>query len=73
METVTRNFTYHAPTDEQVALYREIRSKVTELAEMIEARCPNGREKSLAMTKLEESAMWANASIARSCMEGGGR
>lgn len=69
METVTRNFTYHAPTEEQVALYGEIRSKAKELAEMIEVRCSNSREKSLAMTKLEESVMWANASIARSCIE----
>lgn len=70
METVARNFTYHPPTDEQVGHYKEIRSKARELAELVEARCPNSREKSLAMTKLEESVMWANASIARNGGDG---
>ena len=36
-----------------------------ELAELIEACCPDSREKSLAHTKVEEAAMWANAAIAR--------
>lgn len=70
MEAVARNFTYHPPTDEQGGLYKEIRSKARELAELVEARCPNSREKSLAMTKLEESVMWANASIARNGGDG---
>lgn len=70
METVARNFTYHPPTDEQGALYKAIRAKARELAELVEERCPNSREKSLAMTKLEESVMWANASIARNGGDG---
>ena len=32
----------------------------------IKNNVPDGREKSLAMTKLEECCMWANAGIARS-------
>jgi predicted DNA-binding helix-hairpin-helix protein len=36
-----------------------------ELAELIEACCPDSREKSLAHTKVEEATMWANAAIAR--------
>ena len=40
-------------------------AKGKELAYLIDGICPNSREKSLAMTKLEESVMWANASIAR--------
>lgn len=35
------------------------------MARTIAGRCPDSREKSLAMTKLEECSMWANASIAR--------
>lgn len=69
MEEVARNFAYHAPNNRQAVFYGEIRSKARELAETIERRCPESREKSLAMTKLEESVMWANASIARN---GGG-
>lgn len=33
------------------------------LLEQIEVSCPNSREKSLAITKLEECCMWANKSI----------
>lgn len=36
-----------------------------ELAYLIDDVCQGSREKSLAMTKLEESVMWANAYIAR--------
>ena len=31
----------------------------------IDSLCPDSREKSLAITKIEESVMWANAAIAR--------
>lgn len=33
---------------------------------MIDALVPDGREKSLALTHLEETVMWANAGVARS-------
>ena len=36
-----------------------------ELAYLIDDLCPKSREKSLAITKIEEAMMWANASIAR--------
>ena len=58
-------FTYHAPKPGQPEMYTEIREKAKELAFLIDGLCPDSREKSLAMTKLEECAMWANASIAR--------
>lgn len=63
-ELATR-FTYHAPKEGQSTKYDEIRARAFELANFIEAICPDSREKSLAMTKLEEAMMWANASIAR--------
>ena len=58
-------FTYHAPKPGQPEMYTGIREKAKELAYLIDGLCPDSREKSLAMTKLEECAMWANASIAR--------
>lgn len=58
-------FTYHAPKDGQVERYASIRSHARELAAHIDAECPDSREKSLAITHLEEAVMWANASIAR--------
>ncbi len=58
-------FTYHAPKEGQPAKYQAIRDKAKELAYMIDETVPESREKSLAITKLEESVMWANAGIAR--------
>ena len=58
-------FTYHEPKAGQSEKYTAIRTKAKELALLIEACCPDSREKSLSITKIEEAAMWANASIAR--------
>jgi len=60
-----KRFTYHAPKGDQPARYEALRGKAREFAEVISKTCPDSREKSLALTKLEESVMWANASIAR--------
>lgn len=62
---IENNFSYHEPKIDQPEKYNVLRNKAKELAYEIERLCPNSREKSLAMTKLEESTMWANASIAR--------
>lgn len=64
-ERIENAYTYHAANDEQAEKYQRIRAKAKELAYLIEEECPNSREKSLAMTKLEEASMWANASVAR--------
>jgi hypothetical protein len=62
---IENNFTYHPPIGNQQQRYVELREKAKELAYLIEALCPDSREKSLALTNLEQSVMWANASIAR--------
>jgi len=59
------NFTYHKPKEGQPERYQIIRDDAKELAYTIQELCPESRERSLAMTKLEEVSMWANASIAR--------
>lgn len=64
-EQIENNFMYHAPKDEQPSRYFTIREEGKKLALLIDALCPDSREKSLAMTKIEEAVMWANASIAR--------
>lgn len=60
-----KNFTYHAPTEEQKIVYSEIRKKAHEYANYLQDYCPVSRELSLALTNLEQVVMWANASIAR--------
>lgn len=62
---IKKAFTYHPPKDDQPARYVAIRDQAHELACLILASCPESRERSLALTKVEEAAMWANASIAR--------
>lgn len=64
-EELKHNFTYHAPTPKKQEVYALLREMGLEFAIAIN-RLPESREKSLALTKLEECVMWANASIARS-------
>jgi len=58
-------FTYHAPDERDVLNHEAIRNFGLDLARILNDLLPDSREKSLAMTKLEETIMWANAAIAR--------
>jgi len=64
-DRIENNFTYYKPTEGQAVRYVHIRDHAKVFAYVIENACPDSREKSLAMTKLEEAVMWANAAIAR--------
>ena len=64
-EAIEVAFTYHTPKEDQPARYVELREGGRALSLMILERCPVSREQSLALTKIEEAIMWANASIAR--------
>jgi hypothetical protein len=67
METqeLEKRFTYHKLDVEQNNHCADIRQKAHELAILIDGLCPDSREKSVAITKLEEVVFWANAAIAR--------
>ena len=58
-------FTYHAPKEGQPAQFESLRETALYLANQIDVSQPDSREKSLAITALEECVMWANAGIAR--------
>ena len=58
-------FVYHAPKDNQRERYVRIRDNAGSLAHLLVTNCPESRELSCALTKLEEAVMWANAAIAR--------
>lgn len=62
---ITKNFTYHPPKGNQGDRYVLLRNRAGDLADLMARNCPESRELSLAMTKLEEAVMWANAAIAR--------
>jgi len=55
-------FDYHKPTDEQKEDMQANRDAYKALYAQLET-LPDGREKSLALTRLEESAVWANKAI----------
>jgi len=59
------NFTYHAPKEGQQERYVAIREECKQLGACLLLLCPPSRERSLALKHLEDTMMWANASIAR--------
>lgn len=59
------NFTYHKPWGNQPERYQQLRDNARAYAEQIMLQVPPSRERSLALTKLEEAVFWANAGIAR--------
>ena len=58
-------FTYHKPFGTQPMRYEEIRNLAYGYSQYLVNNCPDSRELSLALTKLEEVVFWANAAIAR--------
>ena len=64
-QDIDNRFTYHAPKPGQPEIYSCMREKAKELAHYINKNVPDGIEQMLALTKLEEVVMWANAGIAR--------
>jgi hypothetical protein len=57
-------FTYHPIKDGQAEKYKQIRLMALNMSLLINDLCPESREKSLSITKLQEAVMFANASIA---------
>lgn len=64
-DEIKTRFTYHSPKGGQSARYDHIRNTARGLADVINNACPESCEKDIAMARLEEAVMWANAAIAR--------
>lgn len=65
-EDLDNRFGYHPPrNDRTVTAHETIRAECRALAEKLNELLPEGREKSLAITHIEEVMMWSNAAIAR--------
>jgi hypothetical protein len=60
-----RVFAWHPPQAGQLERYEALRAQARALAYRLLVWCPESRERSLAMTHLEQSLMWAAAAIAR--------
>jgi hypothetical protein len=68
---VRHRFAFHAATTkEKKDEHTSVRASIGRLAEQLDGDLPNGREKALALTKLEEAMFWANAAIARANTDG---
>jgi hypothetical protein len=65
-QDIDNRFTHHPPKEGQPDTYEAIRRQARVFAKDINDAVPDGREKSLAITHLEEVVFWANAGIARS-------
>ena len=58
-------FSYHSPSKEDISVHENIRQTAKEFAKYLLSKVPSSRERSLALTHLEEVVFWANASLAR--------
>lgn len=61
---IENTFMYHKPFGSQSERYEALRALAKSLAYRIHRSCPASRERSLALTNLQQAIMWANASIA---------
>lgn len=64
-EGISNRFTYHAPDQDKIYLHGQVRESLLTVANYFDDVLPDGREKALALTKLEEAMFWSNAAIAR--------
>lgn len=63
---IDNRFKFHpATTPEKQNLHSRIRAEMHDTALWVNEFLPDGREKSLAITHLEEAMFWANAAAAR--------
>ena len=63
-EEITEIFMYHAPKANQPYLYESIRQQGRDFAHWLNTNIPDSREKSVAITKIQEAVMFANAAVA---------
>ncbi len=57
-------FTYHAPSPEQLPKYQAIRDAAKVFAQVVMDNCPPSGDRTVAIRKIRETVMDANASIA---------
>ena len=67
---IDQAFNHHPPSDLDVGhAHGFIRNELKHVALVVMQLCPGSRERSLALTKLEEAMFWANSAIARNQAE----
>lgn len=65
-DAIENRFNFHpANTQEKQDAHEAVRNSLRTVAHYLDGFLPVGREKALALTKLEEAMFWANAAVAR--------
>jgi hypothetical protein len=62
---IDNRFEYHPPDEARALQHQAVRGSLEDTAHALNILLPEGREKSLVITHLEEAMFWANAAIAR--------
>jgi hypothetical protein len=65
MDELVRRFRHHPPKDGQRDRFEKVRQACLDLAVLVDTECPDSREKTLALTHLDDVMFNANAAIAR--------
>lgn len=69
-DEIRERFTHPQPSIAGAQRLTSLSNTMIVAAEIIDELCPDGREKALVFTKLQEADMWACASIARGLERG---
>lgn len=69
---IDNRFEFHPATDDEKRnAHTSVREHCLALATFLNESLPDGREKSLAITHLEETMFWGNAALARPALTQG--
>lgn len=63
-DDIENMFGYHRATAESAPQHHQVRESIKTLAHHFNSILPEGRDKALCMTKLQEAMHWANSAIA---------
>ncbi len=64
-DEIRKRFAHHPPSRPEIATaHQHVRGSCASLAVMFNQLLPESREKSLALTALQEASQWANAAVA---------
>jgi predicted AlkP superfamily pyrophosphatase or phosphodiesterase len=61
---IRHRFGYHKGTPDTASKHEAVRQAYIAIGEFLDQTIPDGRAKSTAFTKLQESSMWANFGVA---------
>lgn len=56
---IDKPYAYHKPSDDGMDRINQLREAFSNLERLIVSTCPDSRHKSVAITNLETTAMWA--------------